>query len=72
MQRKEPVAIDVIVHELYPNTVPERLWMAKSNVEVGFKFNQILIILIRLFRDFFNLTTNAADSSQIIGLVWPC
>jgi len=34
VKRKEPVRIDVIVHELYPNTVPERLWMARSNVEV--------------------------------------
>ena len=33
MRQKEPISIDVIVHELYPNTVAERLWMAKSNVE---------------------------------------
>ena len=35
MKRTVPVTIDVLVHELYPNTVPERLWMAKSNVEAG-------------------------------------
>ncbi|CAE7559267.1 Lactb2 [Symbiodinium natans] len=37
VKRSEPVSIEEIARELYPNTPYERMWMAKSNVEVLFR-----------------------------------
>ena len=49
VRRSEPVYIEEIVHELYPNTPHDRMWMARSNVEDGFFLLLLLCVTVSLW-----------------------